>query len=297
MNTFDQSSSTRFHSEMQRALRRQGLSEVTRDSYARALRRLEGLVDVPLDQLGVSHLKDYFSDLIESHSWSTVKVDRCGLQFFFHHVLERDWEWVRIVRPPREQRIPNVLSQAEVVRLLRSVREPRYCAYLFITYSLGLRLSEALSLQVGDIDSAHGRVHVRRGKGCKDRLVPLPDLTLRALRRHWAGHRHPILIFPAPGADPSTPRTMDRGGVQAALKKALPDAGIHRRITVHSLRHSYATHLLETGVDLLQIQALLGHSSPITTARYAHLTEVTAANTRERINALMQSLQSLWRTR
>ena len=112
---------------MQRALRRQGLSEVTRDSYARALRRLEGQVDVPLDQLGVAHLKDYFSALIESHSWSTVKVDRCGLQFFFHHVLERDWEWLRIVRPPREQRIPNVLSQAEVVRLLHSVREPRYC--------------------------------------------------------------------------------------------------------------------------------------------------------------------------
>lgn len=297
MNTFDQSGSSHFHSEMQRALRRQGLSEVTRDSYARALRRLEGQVDVPLDQLVVAHLKDYFSALIESHSWSTVKVDRCGLQFFFHHVLERDWEWLRIVRPPREQRIANVLSRAEVVRLLRSVREPRYCAYLFITYSLGLRLSEALSLQVGDIDSAHGRVHVRRGKGCKDRLVPLPDLTLRALRRYWAGHRHPILIFPAPGADPSTLRCMDRGGVQAALKKALPDAGIHRRITVHSLRHSYATHLLESGVDLLQIQALLGHSSPITTARYAHLTEVTAANTRERINALMQSLQTLWRTR
>ncbi len=98
MNTFDQSGSTRFHSEMQRALRRQGLSEVTRDSYARALRRLEGQVDVPLDQLGVAHLKDYFSALIESHSWSTVKVDRCGLQFFFHHVLERDWEWLRIVR-------------------------------------------------------------------------------------------------------------------------------------------------------------------------------------------------------
>jgi site-specific recombinase XerD len=153
-------------------------------------------------------------------------------------------------------------------------------------------------LQVGDIESAHGRVHVRRGKGCKDRLVPLPDLTLQALRRHWSGHRHPCLIFPAPGAYPAQPlRTMDRGGVQSAIKKALPDAGIHRRITVHSLRHSYATHLLEAGVDLREIQALLGHSSPLTTARYAHLTEVTAANTRERIETLMRSLESLWRAR
>jgi len=282
---------------MQGALRRQGLSEATRDSYARALRRLQEEVDQPLDQLNVTHLKDYFSNLIESHSWSTVKVDRCGLQFFYRHVLERDWNWVHIVRPPREQCIPNVLSQAEVVRLLRCVRERRYRTYFFTTYSLGLRLSEALALQVGDIESAHGRVHVRRGKGCKDRLVPLPDLTLQSLRRHWSGHRHPRLIFPAPGGDPATDRTMDRGGVQSAIKKALPDAGIYRRITVHSLRHSYATHLLEAGVDLREIQALLGHSSPITTARYAHLTEVTAANTRERIEALMRSIESMWRAR
>ena len=103
MNTSDQSDSTRFHSEMQGALRRQGLSEATRDSYARALRRLQEEVDQPLDQLNVTHLKDYFSNLIESHSWSTVKVDRCGLQFFYRHVLERDWNWVHIVRPPREQ--------------------------------------------------------------------------------------------------------------------------------------------------------------------------------------------------
>lgn len=295
MTTFDQSGSTRLHSEMQKALRRQGLSEVTRDSYARALRRLEARVDAPLDQLGVAHLKDYFSSLIESHSWSTVKVDRCGLQFFYCHVLERDWDWVRIVRPPREQRLPNVLSQAEVVRLLHCVREPRYRTYLFVTYSLGLRLSEALALEVGDIETAHGRVHVRRGKGCKDRLVPLPELTLHALRRYWATHRHPRLLFPAPGSDPSLSRTMPADGVQAALKKVLPEAGIARRITVHSLRHSYATHLLEVGVDLRQIQVLLGHSSPLTTARYAHLTEVTAANARQRIDALMRPLKSLWR--
>jgi site-specific recombinase XerD len=281
---------------MQRALRRQGLSEVTRDSYARAVRRLEGWVDVPLDQVAVSQLKDYFSALIESHSWSTVKVDRCGLQFFYAHVLERAWDWVKTVRPPRAQRIPDVLSQAELVRLLRCVRELRFRTYFFVTYSLGLRLSEALALQVGDIETDHGRVHVRRGKGCKDRLVPLPVATLQALRRYWSEHRHPRLLFPAPGSDPTAaPRSMDAGGVQSALKKALPDAGIQRRITVHSLRHSYATHLLEAGVDLREIQSLLGHSSPLTTARYAHLTERTAANTRERIEALMQSLQSLWR--
>lgn len=296
MNDSDQSGSARFHAEMRKALRRQGLADVTCDSYARALRRLEAAVAVPLDALTVTHLKDYFADLVESHSWSTVKVDRCGLQFFYRYVLERDWDWVRIVRPPRAQRLPNVLSQAEVARLLACLRLPRFRTYFLVVYSLGLRLSEALSLEVGDIESAHGRVHVRRGKGCKDRLVPLSDLTLLALRRYWSQHRHPRLLFPALPVDAGSARTMDAAGVQAALQKALAEAGIRRRITVHSLRHSYATHLLEAGVDLREIQVLLGHSSPLTTARYAHLTEVTAANARERINALMQPLTALWRT-
>lgn len=295
MNDSDQSGSARFHAEMRKALRRQGLSAVTCDSYARALRRLEAAVDVPLDALGVSHLKEHFSALVETHSWSTVKVDRCGLQFFYQHVLERAWDWVRIVRPPRAQRIPDILGQADVVKLVGCVREPRYRTYFLVTYSLGLRLSEALALQVGDVDAAHGRVHVRRGKGCKDRLVPLPSVTLEALRRYWATHRHPRLIFPALPVDPDDLRCMDPAGVQAALRKALSDAGIARRITVHSLRHSYATHLLEAGVDLREIQTVLGHASPITTARYAHLTEVTAANTRTRIESLMQPLRSLWR--
>ncbi len=104
------------------ALRRQGLSEITRDSYARSARRLEGWVDVPLDQVGLPQLRDYFSALIECHYWCTAMVDRCGLQFFYEHVLERAWDWVKIVRPPREQRIPDVLSQAEQVRLLPRAR-------------------------------------------------------------------------------------------------------------------------------------------------------------------------------
>jgi integrase len=139
---------------------------------------------------------------------------------------------------------------------------------------------------------------VRDAKGGKDRLLPLPGFTLAVLRELWRRHRNPRWLFPAPTPDPATAaRPMGRGGVQAALKAALGELGIPRKLTVHSLRHSYATHLLEAGVDLRQIQTLLGHASPITTARYTQLTEVASANTRACLDGLMDRLQQYWRGR
>jgi site-specific recombinase XerD len=140
------------------------------------------------------------------------------------------------------------------------------------------------------------RVHVREGKGGKDRLLPLPAWTLLELRRLWLHHHHPRLLFPNPrGPLSQATSPMDRGGVQRALKAALVDCNLHRKLSVRSLRHSYATHLLEAGVDLREIQTLLGHSSPATTARYTQLTQRTRANTRACLDQLMQSLQIQWR--
>jgi site-specific recombinase XerD len=170
--------------------------------------------------------------------------------------------------------------------------------FFLTAYSMGLRLGEALQLEVGDIDGERLRVHVRSAKGGKDRFVPLPEVTLEALRRYWKTHRSPHLLFPnclgnsRRIQNAKTP--MDRGGVQDAIKAAVADSGIRRKISMHSLRHSYATHLLELGVDLREIQSILGHARPETTARYTQLTDVTASNATEVLRLMLGSFSLRW---
>ena len=233
MEPSEQSRYNRLYQQHLRALKLQGLSHKTIDSYARALRRVATYFDRCPDHLGIEQLASYFSDLIDSHSWSTVKVDRNGLQFFYKHVLKRDWSWVEIIKPPKIQSIPDILTLEEIGRLIRATRKLRYRVFLLTTYSLGLRLSEALALQVGDIDGGRNQVHVRHGKGCKDRLVPLPDFTCRALRSLWSRHRNPLWLFPnalgsserIAGAD----RPMNRAGAQAAMKAVVQSCGIKKK--------------------------------------------------------------------
>jgi len=262
-----------------RALKLQGKSRKTIDVYARAVRRLAAYFDCSPERLNSAQLEEYFAALVESHSWSTVKVDRNGLQFFWRHILQRDWTWLDIVKPPKIHTLPDILTLKEVEQLLGATERLRYRIFLLTVYSMGLRLGEALALQVGDIDGPRRLVHIRRGKGCKDRLVPLPDLTYTALRQLWQRHRHPRLLFPnAAGSMDSVRQAtshMDRGGAQAAMKAVVARSGIKKKVSIHSLRHSFATHLLEDGLSLRHIQGLLGHASPTTTARYAQLTQLT----------------------
>jgi integrase/recombinase XerD len=176
-------------------------------------------------------------------------------------------------RPPREKKLPVVLSVREVPHLLQAVREPRYRMCLSTLYACGLRLQEGLHLQVGDLDGDRHLVHVRHGKGNKDRDVPLPDQLLDQLRIFWCSHRHPTWVFPGwSAAGQASPAPMSPDGVQRAMHAALQASGITKPATVHTLRHSYATHLLEAGVSLRVIQAYLGHASPTTTALYTPLT-------------------------
>jgi integrase len=214
-------------------LKLQGLSDSTIDVYSRALRRIAAYFDCCPDHLSIEQLTTYFADLVDSYSWSTVKVDRNGLQFFYKHVLKKDWSWISIIRPPKIKTLPDILSEQEVSLLIGATRKLRYRVFLLATYSMGLRLSEALSLEVGDIDAQRKRVHIRRGKGCKDRLVPLPQLTLQALRALWRKHHHPRLLFPA--AVGSAERIanaayhMDRGGAQAAMKAVVKHCNIKKK--------------------------------------------------------------------
>jgi len=226
-----------------RSLKLQGKSQKTIDAYSRAVRRISEHFDCCPDQLTTEQLEIYFGELVDSHSWSTVKVDRNGLQFFWKHVLKLDWQWLNIIKPPKIHTIPDILTPVEIEQLIGKTRKLRYRVFLLTTYSMGLRLEEALSLQVADIDTGYKQVHIRSGKGHKDRLVPLPDLTLLGLRALWSKHRHPNLIFPnAKGSLETIQQAtthMDRGGTQKAMKIVVTECGIKKK----SLYTPFATVL------------------------------------------------------
>lgn len=214
-------------------LKLQGKSQKTIDAYSRAVRRITEYFDCCPDQLTAEQLENYFAELVDTHSWSTVKIDRLGLMFFWKHVLQLDWQWINIVKAPKIKSIPDILTPAEIERLINATEKLRYRVFFLTTYSMGLRLEEALSLQVGDIDAGRKRVHIRRGKGHKDRLVPLPDRTLKALRVLWREHRHPEFIFPNANGSLKTVQQatthMDRGGTQNAMKTVVAACNIKKK--------------------------------------------------------------------
>ena len=291
MNYAEKIKFDRLYCKHQLELKLQGKSKKTIESYSRAVRRVSDYFNRCPDTLTSDELKLFFADLVDSHSWSTVRVDRNGLQFFWKHVLKREWDWVSIVKPPQVRRLPDILTVEEVYGVLDQLEKLRFRTCLFAIYSMGLRLGEGIGLRVGDIDGKRRLVHIRDGKGRKDRYVPLPCTTLNMLRQYWKTHENNHLVFPNMTGGlkriRNTRRTMDRGGVQGALKAALRDYGVRKKVSVHSLRHSYATHLVEAGINLRLIQEYLGHASPATTAIYAHLSRPSSINAEEIINGLM----------
>jgi site-specific recombinase XerD len=273
-------------------LRLQGKRPSTIDGYSRAVRRIAAFFDKSPDCLGINELKQYFNSLIQTHSWSTVKIDRNGLQFFYRYTLNKQWQWLAIVKPPQVKRIPDILTPKQVSDVINQTKQLRYQVFFMTLYSMGLRLSEGLNLTIHDIDSSTMQVHVRDGKGGKDRMVPMPERTLLALRDYWKTHRHTRFIFPGTQSKNNTP--MDKGSVQKALKRVLQDCRIKKLISPHSLRHCFATHLLEQGLDLRSLQQLLGHASLNTTARYTQLTKVKQHDMSRAVNKLTDKLSITW---
>ena len=218
-----------------RLLKLQGKSQSTIDAYSRAVRRINQHFDCSPDQLTQEQLEQYFSDLVDSHSWSTVKLDRLGLQFFWKHVIREKWEWINIIKPPKVHTLPDILTINEVEKVIGATRKLRYRVFLLTTYSMGLRLQEALHLQTSDIDAERKKVHIRRGKGHIDRFVPLPDLTLEALRELWLKHRNPVWLFPSAVGSPEkiqqATNHMDTGGTQNAMKVVVEECGIKKKST------------------------------------------------------------------
>ena len=214
-------------------LKLKGLQPKTIDAYARAIRRMGDYFDFAIDKLSSTQLTHYFSDLVASHSWSAVKLDLYGFKFFTLHVLGKPWSSPNFIKPPKVQRLPDIVTVEEAQALFATTRVLSYRVFFFTLYSMGLRLSEGLALKVADIDAVRQRVHVRDSKGNRDRLVPLPAATLLVLRRFWATHRNPELMFPnrlggLKGAHAArTP--LDRGGVQKTLHQVAIDCGLKKR--------------------------------------------------------------------
>jgi integrase/recombinase XerD len=214
-------------------LKLKGLQPKTIEAYSRAMRRIGAYFDYELSDLSELQLTDYFSDLLESHSWSSVKLDLYGLKFFYAYVLNKPWPVFRLIKPPKAQRLPDIVTVEEAKRLFSMTHILSYRVFFFTLYSLGLRLGEGLRLTVADIDAQRLRVHIRDAKGNKDRLVPLPVATLDCLRRFWQVHRNPVLLFPNRHGGlksahlSKTP--LDRGGVQTTLRQVAQDCGIKKR--------------------------------------------------------------------
>ncbi len=284
---------TELRKRMIECLQLRGLSERTQESYVRAVRQLSEHYHKSPDLITEEELRQYFLYLknVKHYSRSTATIAICGIKFFFERTLEKGWTTFNLVRPAPEKKLPVILSLAEVRRILAGVRLPRYRVCLATIYSCGLRLQEGTNLHVADIDSARQMIHVRHGKGAKDRYVPLPERTLQLLRQYWKQHHNPRLLFPAEGRNhielARSTEPLSKRSVQDAFHAALTESGNHKRASVHTLRHSWATHLLEAGVNLRLIQEWLGHSSPATTSVYTHLTVKAEQLGAAAINQLM----------
>jgi site-specific recombinase XerD len=269
---------------MQADLRVRNFSVRTQKTYLDHVARFARHFGRSPDQLGPEEVRAYLRHLVEERkvSWSLFNQAISALRFLYRVTLGRPTMVESLSRPRKQRRLPTVLSPEEVARLLDAIDNLKHRALVMVLYGAGLRVSEAVALQVQDVDSARMLLHVRGGKGDKDRLVMLSAALLAALRRYWAAYRPQHWLFP--GEVPTRPLTAR--SAQHVVHQAARRAGLGKRVSPHTLRHSFATHLLEAGTDLRLIQTLLGHSHLRTTQIYTHIAP-------HRIEALQSPLDRL----
>lgn len=284
----------RLYTRMAEDLHLGGMSDRTHAGYLRAVRQLADYCQTPPGKITEDQLRRYFLYLKneKKFAYGSLRVAYSGIKFFYTRTCKRNWETLASMKLQNVTTLPEVLTISQVHQIIDACTTERMAVYFWTVYSLGLRMQEGLNLQVGDVDSKRMLVHVHRGKGAKDRYIPLPMSTLQLLRRYWATHRHKRLLFPAEGRGhqerPHAQTSMSPTAVQGAMKLITNQIDFGKKVSTHTLRHSYATHLLEAGVSLKVIQKYMGHSSLQTTMIYLHLTEIAEANAREKIEEIFR---------
>jgi integrase/recombinase XerD len=273
-----------------------GMSERTHAGYLRAVRQLADYCQTTPGKITEDQLRRYFLYLKneKKFAYGSLRVAFSGIKFFYTRTCKRSWDTLAKMKLQNVTTLPEVLTIAQVHSIIDACTTQRMAVYFWTVYSLGLRMQEGLNLQVGDVDAKRGMVHVHRGKGAKDRYIPLPSSTLQLLRLFWVTHKHKRLLFPADGrkhTGMSTAQTpMSPTAVQGAMKLITTQIDFGKKVSIHTLRHSYATHLLEARVSLKVIQKYLGHSSLQTTLIYLHLTEIAEADARKAIERIFRRL-------
>jgi site-specific recombinase XerD len=264
-------------------MRMRNLSECTQEVYVRVVAQFARHFGQSPDQLERGHVREYLLHLVRRHvSWSRFNQVRCALHFFYRVTLGKDWPKEEIVCAKTPKRLPVILSRDEVRQLFAARHRLKTRALLLTLYATGLRVSELVHLKVTDIDSRRMVIRVQQGKGQKDRYVMLSAVLLGTLRAYWERYKPTCWLFTGAALD----RPLDQASVQFVCRGAARRAGLGKRVSPHTLRHTFATHLLEAGTDLRTIQALLGHRSLRTTALYTYVSPERVAATRSPLDTL-----------
>lgn len=257
---------------VRRELRLSNYSHQTSKAYSSCLRIFaRHLLPKQLADVTKEDIRGFLLNLMEQKQYSAASINQMinALRFLHVEIYKRPMLLEDIPRPMKERKLPNVLSREEVKRIVETVANPKHKALLMVTYAGGLRLKEVVSLMIQDIDSGRNMTHIRGGKGRKDRYTLLGDAALAALREYWKAYRPQKWLFE--GQTPGKP--LSKKTAEEVFTQAARRAGIRKHVTFHSLRHSFATHLHEAGVDIRYIQELLGHSSTKTTEIYTHVSQ------------------------
>lgn len=267
---------TPLRQRMTHDLQMRNLSPLTQEAYLRAVAKLAAFYKTPPDRLDPEQVRAFLTHLVDRHaSYGHFNQTRCALLFFYRVTLGRDWDFGRFPCQKRPKTLPVVLSRGEITQLLAAARRLKDRALFSAIYGCGLRVSEAVALRPEDIDSRRMVVRVCQGKGRKDRYVMLSPALLHLLRDYYRAYRPTATLFFGGVKD----RPLGRNTVLRACRRLARQAGLAKRVTVHTLRHCFATHLLEAGVDLRTLQALLGHRSLRTTALYTFVSTERLAST------------------